>query len=151
MLHNLASGNISHLVRDRIDRQQGWLDPLAEKLQHRLSVAVEQGGPRARRVKDALNGTWLGHSLHPVLTDVPIGAWFTSFVFDLIGEQRGADAGLTLGVIAAVPTAAAGLADWHDQVNEPRRTGLVHALLNSAALVCFPCSNAPTTRAARSS
>jgi nitrite reductase/ring-hydroxylating ferredoxin subunit/uncharacterized membrane protein len=140
VLHNLASGNISHLVRDRIDRQQGWLDLLAEKLQHRLSAAVEQGGPGARRVKDALNGTWLGHSLHPALTDVPIGAWFTSFLFDLIGEERGADASLTLGVIAAIPTAAAGLADWHDQANEPRRTGLVHALLNSAALVCFLCS-----------
>lgn len=81
--------------------------------------------------------TWLGHSLHPALTDVPIGAWFTSLVFDCIGEEQGADASLTLGVIAAIPTAAAGLADWHDQANQPRRTGLVHALLNSAALVCF--------------
>ena len=131
---------LAQLVRGRIDSQQGWLDPLAEKLQHGLSTALGQGGPAARRVKDALNGTWLGHSLHPVLTDLPLGAWFTSFVLDLIGEERGADAALTLGVIAAVPTAASGLADWQDQSGQPQRVGLIHALLNGAALVCFLAS-----------
>src|SRR5207249_5088649 len=98
---------------------------------------VEQGGPQARQVKDFLNGTWLGHPLHPALSDAPIGAWLTGALLDLVGAERGADAALTLGTLAALPTAAAGLADWHDQSGPPRRTGVVHALLNSAGLACF--------------
>src|SRR5439155_22637987 len=40
---------------------------------------------RAGPLKDILSGTWLGHPLHPVLTDVPIGAWSSAFVLDLLG------------------------------------------------------------------
>src|SRR5256885_12005443 len=127
----IESGGVAQLVERGIEAQQGWLDPLAEQLQQRLSQVIEQGGPTARRIKDALNGTWLGHSLHPALSDVPIGAWLTGSILDLVGARRGADAAITLGVLAAVPTAAAGLADWHDQSGLTRRTGLVHALLNS--------------------
>jgi len=133
----VSGRRIADRAEGSIDAQQSWLDPLAEKLQQGLSTALEQGGPTAQRVKDALNGTWLGHPLHSVLTDLPIGAWSTGLVFDLIGEERGADLALILGVVAAVPTAAAGLADWHDQNDRPRRFGLVHAILNSAALLCF--------------
>src|SRR5436190_12769182 len=127
-----SGGGISQVVGTTIDRQQPWLDPLAEKLQAALSAALQAGGPNARQVKDFLNGTWLGHSLHPALTDVPIGAWLTGAALDLTGSPRAADTAIRLGVLAALPTAAAGLADWHDQSGQPRRTGLAHALFNSA-------------------
>jgi nitrite reductase/ring-hydroxylating ferredoxin subunit len=44
---------------------------------------------------------------------------------------------MTVGVLSAVPTALAGMADWSDTSGEPRRTGLVHAVLNSAGLACM--------------
>jgi nitrite reductase/ring-hydroxylating ferredoxin subunit len=133
----VEGGRVSQLVQSGIDRQQGWLDPLAERVQGALTSAVQQGGPSAQRVKDFLNGTWLGHPLHPVLTDVAIGAWFTGAMLDLFGSRRGADTSLAIGVISALPTAAAGMADWQDLGGKQRRTGLVHALLNGGALACF--------------
>jgi nitrite reductase/ring-hydroxylating ferredoxin subunit len=134
------AGAVGQAVENAIDSQRDWLDPLGERIQGWLSAALEQGGPSARKVKDFLNGTWLGHSLHPALSDAPVGAWLTGAVLDLVGAEDGADAALTLGVIAAVPTAAAGVADWHDQAGKARRTGLVHAMLNSAGLTCFIAS-----------
>src|SRR5439155_12044758 len=95
---------------------------------------VSQGGLAAQRLKNWLNGVWLGHPLHPALTDAAIGAWSTGMLLDLVGAQREADAAITVGVLSAVPTAVAGAADWADTSDEPRRTGLVHALLNSVGL-----------------
>ena len=44
---------------------------------------------------DVLSGTWLGHPLHPALSDLPIGFWTSSFVLDLAvggdAEQRRSD------------------------------------------------------------
>src|SRR5215470_10169211 len=51
-----------------------------------------------RPLKLFLNGTWLGHPLHPLLTDVPIGAWTVAMLLDLIS--------LTLGVPALGPAAS---------------------------------------------
>jgi nitrite reductase/ring-hydroxylating ferredoxin subunit/uncharacterized membrane protein len=133
----LDGGKVAQLVDSGIERQSGWLDPLAEQLQGLLNTAVEQSGPTGRRVKDFLNGTWLGHPLHPVLTDAAIGAWVTGAVLDLLGEEGGADAALGLGIVCALPTAASGLADWHDQNDQPRRMGLAHAMFNSGALALF--------------
>ncbi|MBV9543040.1 MAG: Rieske 2Fe-2S domain-containing protein, partial [Chloroflexi bacterium] len=87
--------------------------------------------------KNWLNGVWLGHPLHPALTDVPIGAWWAGAALDLVGARSAADAAITVGVLTAVPTALAGAADWSDTEAEQRRTGLVHALLNSVGLTCM--------------
>ena len=133
----MGGGKFSQLVDATIERQESWLEPIAERLQGALHEAGEQGGPTARRVKDFLNGTWLGHPLHPVLTDAAIGAWFTGAMLDLVGEDSGADAAFTLGVACAVPTAASGMADWSDQFNQPRRVGLIHAFVNGGALALF--------------
>ncbi|MFJ5520741.1 Rieske 2Fe-2S domain-containing protein [Streptomyces griseoluteus] len=89
-------------------------------------------------VKNALSGTWLGHALHPVLTDVPIGAWSMATVLDLTTGERGAVAArrlVGLGLLAAVPTAASGASDWADTFGGPQRVGLVHGMLNGAATV----------------
>src|SRR5919202_6211854 len=107
------------------------LDPWADQLQNALHTAVEQGGPAAGRLKDWLHGVWLGHPLHPALTDVPIGAWMAGALLDLVGAEEPADAAMTIGALAAVPTALAGAADWSDTDGSARRVGLVHALLNT--------------------
>lgn len=106
---------------------------------HRAASAVLPRG----QVKDSLHGVWLGHPLHPALTDLPIGFWTSAFVLDLVGGRSArpaADALIGIGVAAAVPTAAAGLADW-SELNEPeRRAGIVHAIANVAATALYGLS-----------
>lgn len=93
---------------------------------------------RPTAVKNALSGTWLGHPLHPLLTDVPIGAWVMASALDLFGGKKGARSArrlVSLGVLAAVPTAAAGLSDWSDTYGPDQRVGLVHGAGVTAATV----------------
>ena len=86
-------------------------------------------------VKDFLHGTWLGHPVHPVLAQVPVGTWLSAGLLDLIPPLRPAATTLIgAGVAAAVPTALAGAADWSDAGPGVRRLGAVHAAANSAAL-----------------
>ncbi len=99
-----------------------------------------------RPVKLFLNGGWLGHPLHSVLTDVPIGAWTVTILLDVIGlvfrAPVGLAAGVTagLGLLAVVPTMASGLMDWMD-VNPPEKAvGAVHATLNLAGTLLFAAS-----------
>ncbi len=94
-------------------------------------------------VKDVLSGTWTGHPLHPVMTDLPIGFWTSSFMLDLVGGKSSAAASqrlIGLGILSAVPTAAAGLSDWSDTLGEERRIGTVHAVANVAALWLYVLS-----------
>ena len=120
--------------------QTQTLDHWSDSLQGLVNSLVSQGGPAARRFKNWLNGVWLGHPLHPALTDATIGAWTTGSLLDLVGATREADAAMTVGVLTAVPTALAGAADWADTSEQPRRLGLVHALLNSGGLVLMIAS-----------
>jgi nitrite reductase/ring-hydroxylating ferredoxin subunit/uncharacterized membrane protein len=95
---------------------------------------------RPRLVKNTLSGTWLGHRFHPLLVALPIGFWTGALVFDLVATRRArwaADVLVGSGVVAAVPTAAAGLADWSDTFGGARRVGLIHASCNTLALVSY--------------
>lgn len=86
-------------------------------------------------VKNVLSGSWLGHQLHPVLTDLPIGAWGAATVLDLTAGEEGAKAARRLvgfGILSAVPTAMSGASDWADTVGRNKRVGLVHGLANAA-------------------
>jgi nitrite reductase/ring-hydroxylating ferredoxin subunit len=93
--------------------------------------------------KDALSGTWLGHPLHPVLTDVAIGAFSSASLLDVLAGRRGAAAADTLvavGVAAALPTAAAGLSDWSETYGPDKRVGVVHAASNLAGVTLYAAS-----------
>jgi nitrite reductase/ring-hydroxylating ferredoxin subunit/uncharacterized membrane protein len=94
-------------------------------------------------ISSALGGSWLGHPVHPVLTDLPIGFWTSAVVLDLVGgrSRRPATQFLVgLGVLSALPTALTGLADWSDTAGKTRRVGVAHALFNSAGLAAFTMS-----------
>src|SRR5688500_1720409 len=94
---------------------------------------VQKGLPPA--LKDFLHGTWLGHPLHPVLVQVPVGSWLSAGVLDAVPPMRPAATLLIgTGVAAAVPASLAGAADWSEQAAGVRRLGAVHALANTAAL-----------------
>jgi nitrite reductase/ring-hydroxylating ferredoxin subunit/uncharacterized membrane protein len=89
-------------------------------------------------VKNALSGTWLGHQLHPMLTDVPIGAWSMAAVLDLTSGAAGAASAQRLvgfGVLSSVPAAATGASDWADTYGPEQRVGVIHAASNVTALV----------------
>jgi nitrite reductase/ring-hydroxylating ferredoxin subunit/uncharacterized membrane protein len=98
------------------------------------------------RVKDALSGTWLGHALHPALTDVVIGSFTSATLIDLLSAEEGAAASealISVGVAAYLPTALSGLSDWADsEAADPRvrRAGLVHAGGNALALTLYASS-----------
>jgi nitrite reductase/ring-hydroxylating ferredoxin subunit/uncharacterized membrane protein len=94
-------------------------------------------------LKDALSGTWLGHALHPLLTDVVIGTFLSTTLLDVAGGDEDGKAGARLigiGIAAYAPTALTGVNDWAD--TEPvsdrvRRVGLVHAASNTTALALY--------------
>ncbi|HUR84465.1 MAG TPA: Rieske (2Fe-2S) protein [Solirubrobacteraceae bacterium] len=97
-------------------------------------------------LKDALSGTWLGHTLHPLLTDIPIGSWTSATLLDLFGGEDSRPAARRLigvGLLAAGPTALAGWSDWADSETgdeQVRRIGIVHASLNGTATMLYGAS-----------
>jgi nitrite reductase/ring-hydroxylating ferredoxin subunit/uncharacterized membrane protein len=102
------------------------------------------GTPRIRPLKVFLNGTWVGHPLHPMLTDIPIGAWTLTILLDLTGllfgfSQLGLASGITacIGVLGALAAAAAGLADWMDIDPPEKAIGAFHASVNVSATILF--------------
>lgn len=138
-VHNLAE--VGHAVVESIERQH-WLAPYEESLQRAVTRTLSAAG---RTVRNLLRGTWLGHPLHPVLTDVTIAGYTAAVYLDALdggGRRyaRAADASLALGIGSALATAATGLADWEQTRGGSRRTGLVHAALNTTALGFFIAS-----------
>src|ERR671933_1232636 len=124
------------------------LDPVSEPLQKAVRTLV----PQESQLKDLLSGTWLGHPLHPPLTDVVVGAWTSALLLDLFGgtgAKAAADRLVGAGVLAAVPTAAAGLSDWAELRGGSRRVGSVHAIGNTTALVLHALSLAARRRGSR--
>lgn len=137
-------------------QQQEWLQPIEEGLNSAVQNAYKSAGAAGQQVQNALNGTWLGHPLHPVLTDIPLGAWTTALVFDAMDAASrsrqcadAADTAVAIGLIGAVGSAVTGLTDWKDTDGAPRRTGVVHALLNVTATVLYTASLISRRKGAR--
>jgi nitrite reductase/ring-hydroxylating ferredoxin subunit/uncharacterized membrane protein len=84
---------------------------------------------------DFLHGTWLGHALHPVLSDLPVGLWTAATLFDVLDMDKPAAVMSATGSVAAVGTAVTGVADWSVTYGRDRRLGLLHGLLNATALL----------------
>jgi nitrite reductase/ring-hydroxylating ferredoxin subunit/uncharacterized membrane protein len=102
--------------------------------------------------KDLLSGTRLGHPVHPILTDVVIGAWTSATFLDLFGgeaSEQAADRLIALGLAAVAPTALTGWSDWADAWGKARRIGLVHAGANVAGALVFASSLAARKRGSR--
>jgi nitrite reductase/ring-hydroxylating ferredoxin subunit/uncharacterized membrane protein len=117
------------------------LDRPAEAVATQVRKVIPHGP-----VKDALSGTWLGHALHPLLTDIPIGTWWSATLLDVIGGRMARPAARRLiatGIAAAVPTAITGSNDWADTTRGSatvRRVGAVHAIANVGALAMYSAS-----------
>jgi len=123
---------------------------------------LDKPGPVIERAVEAmpeqprkfLSGDWLGHPLHPLLTDLPIGFWTTSFVLDFLGRKRSArtsTAMVGLGVATAVPTLAAGLVEYTKLPDKKRRAGVAHMAFNLLATWFYALSFIARLRGKRAS
>jgi nitrite reductase/ring-hydroxylating ferredoxin subunit/uncharacterized membrane protein len=126
----------------------GLLDRTAKALTRAFASVVRPG-----TIKDLLSGTWLGHPVHPILTDIPIGAWTASMAFDVVGGERSrpaSDSLVGLGILAAVPTAVTGLSELADTVDRKERSlAAAHAVGNVAALLLYSFSYVARKRGRR--
>lgn len=124
---------------------------LPPALTDKLQQAVRElfPGDAGREIKNLLHGVWLGHPLHPALTDVPIGAWTAALAFDAIDGisgrddlRVGADAAIAIGLLGAVGSAITGLTDWSEVYGGERATkvGVTHGVLNLAAAGLYTAS-----------
>jgi nitrite reductase/ring-hydroxylating ferredoxin subunit/uncharacterized membrane protein len=130
---------MAETLMQRLVEALPFLDRIADDVQPKVQEAVEAGGTTTR---NALDGVWLEAPLHPVLTDVPIGAWTAALVFDGLDAATGkapvrhaADASLAFGTLGALGAAATGLSDWRYLSGGSRRMGVAHGLLNTIGLV----------------
>ena len=122
----------------RLEHAEG-LDRFVDRLSPVAAALVKDP-----KVADVLHGRFMGHAAHPLLTQVPIGTWASSFVLDLIGGRRSRPAATRLvgtGILAAVPTVVTGLAEWAVTTDQPaRRVGVVHAGANTVGLLLYTAS-----------
>jgi nitrite reductase/ring-hydroxylating ferredoxin subunit/uncharacterized membrane protein len=132
----LRTGRWAETLLGRIERMEP-LTKLARFLATLTNKVLPPGG-----MKDLVSGTWLAHPVHPMLTDVTIGAWTSALALDLFASQAAAaDALIAIGVASAVPTAVTGLSDLADVESTPDRTiGGAHAVGNVAATALFATS-----------
>lgn len=134
---------LRHIIGEYVENQT-WLDTLSNPFQSWLLKLFGQPGEPNRKIKNMLNGTWLGHAVHPMLTDIPLGAWTGTTLLDiaaLAGENKdienSADLTLILGLLGAGGAAVTGVTDWSDLEGTDRRVGMMHGLLNGSITVMY--------------
>jgi len=115
-------------------------NPVSRLLDHLLTTVT---APIVPSEESIARTEVLGHSLHPVLTDLPLGCWTSASLVDVVGGRSGRSAATKLigvGLLSAGPTAYAGLASWSRLEGPERRIGAVHAIGNDVAIVLFAAS-----------
>src|SRR5439155_21819471 len=116
-----------------MDAQDGWVKPLGTWAHGWLNRFFNW----ASSLRDFLNGRWLGHPIHAVLTDVPIGILFLVIVFDVLGQPSAATVTLAVGVLAMLAAALAGFADYSDTDGKARDRATLHSTLMLVTLVVY--------------
>ena len=136
----MAKGLVEQLLA-----KQAWVDQVADALQPIINDLFNNSGQAGPHGQGRIERRLVGHPVHPMITDVPVGAWTLAQVFDVVSAQRGDDAGLDnasdlavgVGVVAAVGAAVTGFTDWSEVGGVQRKMGLVHGLLNGVSLVFY--------------
>lgn len=130
MLQQLVKG-----IQDQV-----LLDRAADPIQGPARRAFRATSGSGRALKNFLSGTWIGHPLHPILKDLPIGGWTMSAVFDALSIERASDISIEVGLSGALASAVTGLADWSDTHGRARRIGMLHAAVNVSATALYTAS-----------
>lgn len=120
-------------VTNRVLDAQSWADGLGAFLQ-RVYLAVLRPVPL---VKDLLHGTWLGHALHPAITDIPVGALTAALFLDIIGQVEGAKWATLVGYAGMLGSALTGIADYTGTSGKARRYGTIHSLFMIVSTVLY--------------
>lgn len=120
--------------------KQEWIEEPAAAIQKTVLAPFEAAGEAGTKAKDFLHGRWLGHSLHPAITDVPVGAWTVAAISDVLSAfygkselDKAADTAIGIGLIGAAGAAVTGLTDWAPIEERPRKVGFVHMAFNVTA------------------
>ncbi len=118
-----------------VQAQGGWADPFGKLMQAIFRAILRPVPP----LKDFLHGTWLGHPLHPLLTDVPVGAFTVALLLDIVGLSEGSTWAIGFGLLAMLATAVAGYADFIDidADGPPRRYASVHQTVMLLSLLFY--------------
>ena len=127
--------------------RQRWLDPIGEMLVQIVQDFFEGLGPQGQEVQNVLYGDGIGHPLHVIMNEAPLGAWTTATMLDMLnavsGSEKmatGADTAICFGLLGAVAASATGLVDWQHLTGRTRRIGVAHALLNATSSVLYVSS-----------
>jgi uncharacterized membrane protein len=114
-------------------------DPRLDLLVAKLRPAAERLGNG--RAGEVLQGRWLGHALHPLLTDLTLGCFTSANLLDLVGGRAARSSAQRLvgmGLLAVPGTAAAGISDWSTiDSTRTRRAGAAHAAGNTVVALCY--------------
>jgi nitrite reductase/ring-hydroxylating ferredoxin subunit/uncharacterized membrane protein len=122
-----------------MDAQNAWVRPLGAFVQGIVKAIFRP----IRPVKDFLNGTWLGHSVHPALTDLPVGAFTLVILFDILALADASRIALVFGILTTLATAVAGYADYADTDRKARDRATLHSTLMLVALVLYVVALVP--------
>lgn len=129
-------------ISDQLVESMPWLDGIANPLQQWINTLFGQPGETSYKIKDMLNGVWLGTVLHPTVVQIPLGAWTASLILDVAwladqndGVAEGSDILMWTGNLSALAAAVTGLTNWTDIDGMERRKGVFHALLNTSVTV----------------
>jgi nitrite reductase/ring-hydroxylating ferredoxin subunit/uncharacterized membrane protein len=113
-----------------------WLDPVAKKVRKVVKRTV-----RPQWARDILHGVPIGHPVHPLAVQVPLGSWLSAAVLDALpGNSRAATVLIGVGTASALPSAVAGFMDWSQLHSQQQRVGLVHAAANVTAASLYAAS-----------
>lgn len=117
----------------QIPESAGALDATADRAAETVNRVLGDGA-----LARGLRGSWLGHPVHPLLVTVPIGAWLSSGVLDVVYQDREAARRLiAIGLAAAPAAVVAGWAEFPTLGSRQRRVALVHAAGNAVAVASF--------------
>ena len=124
-----------------------WLDPLAKAVRKAVKKVIP-----ARWARDVLHGVPIGHPVHPLAVQVPIGAWVSAGVLDAVpGGEKAARLLIGVGTASVLPSALAGFTDWSQLHPQQQRVGLVHAAANVTATSLYIASLVQRARGSQGS
>src|SRR5579862_7918036 len=102
-------------------QDQAVLEQIAEAVQPVLKSAFRGTTGSRRDLKNVLSGTWIGHPMHPIVKDIPIGMWTAAALLDASRFEAAADLSIAAGLAGALVSAITGLSDWSDTNGRARR------------------------------
>jgi nitrite reductase/ring-hydroxylating ferredoxin subunit/uncharacterized membrane protein len=112
------------------------LDPIVNRVKSIVNAVI-----RPRPVRDVLHGVPIGHAVHPLAVTVPIGAWASVALLDVLpNTARTSRILVGFGVASALPSAVTGYTDWSELHEQQMRVGIVHSAANIIATGLYTAS-----------